>query len=211
MRDEGTAYQNITAKLSELSKKMAAIEREMNLERAMYPKNIMRFEQEISGLKANHESIKGVLETHDSEISNSKIFAGKTSEKKLFDIEKSLQEISGRISYISDFKKSFSAFEKEFYTLKSEIENDKKRMTDIGGEIDAIKMPNAMLNQLSEKIKKAEELKIALDEHVPQEEMARKLKSIAEENKVLRQEIEQLKQVCAEIVKETQQQPIIID
>jgi len=37
------------------------------------------------------------------------------------------------------------------------------------------------------------------------------VKMIAEENKSLRQEIEQLKQTCSEIIKENREQPIIID
>lgn len=276
VRDESTAYNGMAAKVSELSKKMSDVEREMNLDRAMYPKNIMNlekdlanmksayrnladaiesvakmnksgaenamrvkkdadlqkslneissrlteisslkekigvFEKEVMKINADNAKIHGALGTYDAKISAAQKTSGNYAENKLVAIEKSVQDLSASISRLSGSKKEMSDFEKEIISVKNEIESGNRRMQELARELEAIKMPDATIKQLSEKIKKAEDLKNTLKTGHSHDELERVLSSLAEENKVLRQEIEQLKQICAEIMKETREQPIIID
>lgn len=223
-RDDGD-YKSLASKLSEIAKKVSDVEREMNLDRAMYPQNIMRLEREVAGLKAIQAGIKEDTKSLDSRASSRRIIdagaqdAGNReleesadknrikelesnvaqlknmfgsqkgdsndseSQKKVAAFEKSLEELSEKLSDIQSFKKELAAFENEIHSIKSDAESEKKCMIEIN------RKENSRF----------------------QEELSNMFKSLAEENKILRQEIGQLKQICAEIIKESREQPIIID
>ncbi len=271
LRDDGAAYKSVTSTVAELSKKVSDISREMNLEHAMYPKTFMKLEKEVSEIRAVQASFKDSMQSTAESAKSSA--AHIENEKKLQIIEKSLRDISGKISEAVSLKDRLDSFEKEIFSLKAshtnikdnikaldsnissrksskadtanieeriksseaitwsrikelesaiagiasilesernEIESGRLCMLDISRELEALRSSGNKPKQSGEKAEKKDAKSDTFDRQLT-EDISQRLKSLAEENKVLRQEIEQVRQMCAEIMREHQQQPIIID
>ncbi|MBU4245986.1 MAG: hypothetical protein ABIF85_04055 [Nanoarchaeota archaeon] len=100
-------------------------------------------------------------------------------------------------------QKKINALEKTIAELSdnvNDLQNMKEKISAIDEKINSQDLVFAKVAQ------KRDSKKIAENEI-----LSNRIKIIAEENNNLRQEIEQLKQICSEIIKETREQPIIID
>ncbi|VVB59956.1 Chromosome partition protein Smc [uncultured archaeon] len=198
---------------SENEKKLQIIEKSLKdisgkISEAVSLKDMLdTFQNEISGLKVSHENIKGDVKLLDSSI------AGRKSSKAdaaSVDERIKLSE-TATLSRIKELESAVAGITSIIENERNEIESGRMRMLDISRELDALKDSGNKPGRFLEKAKKAETIRSDAMDRQPIEALSQKLKSLAEENNALRHEIEQVKQMCAEIMKEHQQQPIIID
>ena len=164
-------------------------------------KNIENSIDDITGKITEANSLKDEIKAMKNEINslkanrNQRIEMGAPSQKnvlledtllnetnkKMNVLEKSLAQIHGEINGLQSLKEELK-----------QVETRMTRIEGIGGKPQQYQSSPAEI----------------LDN---EKTLSNMIKSVAEENRILKEEIEQLKQVCAEILKETQQQPIIID
>lgn len=110
--------------ISEFSKKVADIEREMNLDRIMYPKNILDIQKELISLKSAQKSITEIMDS----VIKSKIGSNNAQyQNKMLSLEKSVRELSKKVSEPNDSGSSL----KEIPAIKRDIDSLKKALWEI--------------------------------------------------------------------------------
>lgn len=238
---EGVADKNAGARIAELSLKVAEISKEMNLDRAIYPQDILNIKKEMNNLKTIQ---KNLVDTLESIVTKKGSINTAYAEDKIKNIEDAVKGISVKIPEIPAFEEKLKSLDAEIKSVRETISqrasipasNDKTESRNLLLDAENKKY-NALektVAELSNKISGLQDMKekiSAIDEKInsqnrdftniaqntssketaKNERLSNMVKMIAEENKILRQEIEQLKQTCSEIIKENREQPIIID
>jgi|GEM_PF-1999540 len=144
-------------KIDTLSKKVAEIGKEMNLDRAMYPADIMKLEKEVENLKNEQASIKKAKELPDKSKNIDKVVLG--LQKEINALRESLQKnagsfelLSSRIGALESGKNiavpksnidhllaANAELEKKYIALESEMPKIKKHAIDLEASIEDIK------------------------------------------------------------------------
>lgn len=230
---------NAGPEFAELSVKVAEIMRELNLDRAMYPQDLMNIKKEMNALKAAQKSLADALES----VSKMKKGANASgAEDKIKIADAFARSVSGKIPEISRLEEKLKAIDGEIGSIKASVgqinagikpaekagsrsfsDAEIKKINDIEKTVAGFADKIGSVQALSEKIR-ALDAKVSSYEGIyanarnnnlkGSEEtgaLLAMIKKVSEENNTLRQEIEQLKQICAEIINENRAQPIIID
>jgi|GEM_PF-1889182 len=135
IKTENGGYADLRPILTSLSMKIADVKKEMDLERAMYPKDIMNIKKDMNDVKAVQKSLTDSI---DSIMKVKKESIGASNHNdKLQNIENSINGISGKISEISSLNDKIKALNNEINLLKAnksasmESDTNYKKLVDI--------------------------------------------------------------------------------